>query len=122
MAVGRSRDWGVDEVIGGLGVSGTDSGSKTIRRQRTIDLLNGLVSLTVDRSALGVYVTHLADDLSPLPDAARIDGIFAEGLTPELNNPFRVSKNRSRGEPAVGHAVSSGTFINNWHSLAIGLW
>jgi hypothetical protein len=51
---------------------------------RAADLLNGLVDLTVDRGALGVYVTHLADDLSPLPDAARIDGIFAEGLTPDL--------------------------------------
>jgi dsDNA-specific endonuclease/ATPase MutS2 len=52
---------------------------------RAADLLNGLVSLTVDRGALGVYVTHLADDLSPLPDAARIDGIFAEGLTNDLD-------------------------------------
>jgi hypothetical protein len=51
---------------------------------RAADLLNGLVSLTVDQEALGVYVTHLADDLSPLPDEARIDGIFAEGLTEEL--------------------------------------
>ncbi|WP_418280067.1 MutS-related protein [Halorubrum sp. DTA98] len=51
---------------------------------RAADLLNGLVDLTVDRAALGVYVTHLADDLSPLPDAARIDGIFAEGLTNDL--------------------------------------
>ena len=51
---------------------------------RAADLLNGLVTLTVDRGALGVYVTHLADDLSPLPDAARIDGIFAEGLTSDL--------------------------------------
>jgi dsDNA-specific endonuclease/ATPase MutS2 len=51
---------------------------------RAADLLNGLVDLTVERGALGVYVTHLADDLSPLPDAARIDGIFAEGLTPDL--------------------------------------
>ena len=51
---------------------------------RAADLLNGLVSLTVDQSALGIYVTHLADDLSPLPAAARIDGIFAEGLDPEL--------------------------------------
>ena len=51
---------------------------------RAADLLNGLVSLTVDQSALGVYVTHLADDLSPLPETARIDGIFAEGLTQEL--------------------------------------
>ncbi|QLG62144.1 DNA mismatch repair protein [Halorarum salinum] len=51
---------------------------------RAADLLNGLVELTVDRGALGAYVTHLADDLSPLPDAARIDGIFAEGLTNDL--------------------------------------
>ena len=51
---------------------------------RAADLLNGLVKLTVDRDALGVYVTHLADDLSPLPSAARIDGIFAEGLTEDL--------------------------------------
>ena len=51
---------------------------------RAADLLNGLVDLTVEREALGVYVTHLADDLSPLPDAARIDGIFAEGLTNDL--------------------------------------
>ncbi|WP_049981993.1 DNA mismatch repair protein [Halorubrum sp. BV1] len=51
---------------------------------RAADLLNGLVTLTVDRGALGVYVTHLADDLSPLPEAARIDGIFAEGLTGDL--------------------------------------
>ena len=52
---------------------------------RAADLLNGLVDLTVERGALGVYVTHLADDLSPLPPAARIDGIFAEGLTPDLD-------------------------------------
>ena len=51
---------------------------------RAADLLNGLVGLTVDRGAVGVYVTHLADDLSPLPSAARIDGIFAEGLTEDL--------------------------------------
>jgi len=51
---------------------------------RAADLLNGLVTLTVDRGALGVYVTHLAEDLSPLPEAARIDGIFAEGLTNDL--------------------------------------
>jgi dsDNA-specific endonuclease/ATPase MutS2 len=52
---------------------------------RAADLLNGLVGLTVDRDALGVYVTHLAEDLSPLPDAARIDGIFARGLTQDLD-------------------------------------
>ena len=52
---------------------------------RAADLLNGLVDLTVDRDALGVYVTHLAEDLSPLPPEARIDGIFAEGLTEDLD-------------------------------------
>ena len=52
---------------------------------RAADLLNGLVTLTVDRGALGVYVTHLAEDLSPLPGVARIDGIFAEGLTNDLD-------------------------------------
>jgi hypothetical protein len=48
------------------------------------DLLHGLVTLTVDRDALGVFVTHLADDLEPLPDPARTDGIFAQGLSPDL--------------------------------------
>jgi DNA mismatch repair protein MutS2 len=48
------------------------------------DLLHGLVTLTVDRDALGVFVTHLADDLEPLPERARTDGIFAEGLTTDL--------------------------------------
>ena len=48
------------------------------------DLLHGLVTLTVEQDALGVFVTHLADDLQPLPDTARIDGIFAEGLTTDL--------------------------------------
>jgi dsDNA-specific endonuclease/ATPase MutS2 len=49
------------------------------------DLLHGLVTLTVESDALGVFVTHLADDLEPLPDRARVDGIFAEGLTPTLD-------------------------------------
>jgi len=49
------------------------------------DLLHGLVTLTVDRDALGVFVTHLAADLEPLPDVARTDGIFAEGLSPDLD-------------------------------------
>ncbi len=48
------------------------------------NLLHGLVNLTVDRDALGVFVTHLADDLEPLPPEARVDGIFAEGLSPGL--------------------------------------
>jgi len=49
------------------------------------DLLHGLVRLSVDRGALGAFVTHLADDLEPLPPEARVDGIFAEGLTPDLD-------------------------------------
>ena len=48
------------------------------------DLLHGLVTLTVERDAVGVFVTHLADDLEPLPETARVDGIFAEGLNNEL--------------------------------------
>jgi len=51
---------------------------------RAADLLDGLVRLTVEQGALGTFVTHLADDLEPLPEAARIDGIFARGLTPDL--------------------------------------
>ncbi|WP_058366696.1 MutS-related protein [Haloparvum sedimenti] len=52
---------------------------------RAADLLNGLVGITVEEAALGVFVTHLADELSPLPNDARIDGIFAEGLTQDLD-------------------------------------
>jgi DNA mismatch repair protein MutS2 len=48
------------------------------------DLLHGLVTLTVERDALGVFVTHLAEDLEPLSPEARVDGIFAEGLDPSL--------------------------------------
>ena len=48
------------------------------------DLLHGLVTLTVEETALGVFVTHLADDLEPLPSEGRIDGIFAEGLDEDL--------------------------------------
>ncbi len=48
------------------------------------ELLHGLVRLAVEQDALGVFVTHLADDLAPLPLEARVDGIFAEGLDSEL--------------------------------------
>ncbi|WP_299235321.1 MutS-related protein [Natronomonas sp.] len=51
---------------------------------RAADLLFGLVRLTIAEGALGTFVTHLADDLEPLPDTARTDGIFAEGLTGDL--------------------------------------
>ena len=48
------------------------------------DLLYGLVRLAVDAGAVGIYVTHLTDDLKPLPDRARTDGIFARGLHDDL--------------------------------------
>ncbi|MFC7177466.1 MutS-related protein [Halosegnis marinus] len=51
---------------------------------RAADLLHGLVTLTTEKAALGAFVTHLAGDLEPLPERARVDGIFAEGLTPDL--------------------------------------
>ncbi|ESS05045.1 MAG: DNA mismatch repair protein, MutS family [uncultured archaeon A07HR67] len=81
---------------------------------RAADLLNGLVDLTVDRGALGVYVTHLAEDLSPLPDAARIDGIFAEGLTTDLDlrvdyQPRFNTIGRSTPEFIVSRLVANAT-------------
>jgi hypothetical protein len=51
---------------------------------RAADLLHGLVTLTVEEGALGAFVTHLADELEPLPASARTDGIFAAGLTDDL--------------------------------------
>jgi len=48
------------------------------------NLLHGLVTLTVEQGSLGAFVTHLAEDLEPLPEAARTDGIFAEGLRRDL--------------------------------------
>ena len=47
-------------------------------------MLHGLVNLVVDEDAIGVFVTHLAGELEPLPAAARLDGIFAEGLDADL--------------------------------------
>jgi len=56
------------------------------------DLLHGLVTLTVEgidgataaESAIGAFVTHLAEDLEPLPADARVDGISAQGLDADL--------------------------------------
>ena len=81
---------------------------------RAADLLHGLVTLTVDSDALGVYVTHLADDLEPLPDRARVDGIFAEGLTPELDlevdyQPRFGTVGRSTPEFIVSRLVANAT-------------
>ena len=81
---------------------------------RAADLLNGLVELTVERDALGVYVTHLAEDLSPLPDAARIDGIFAEGLTNDLElrvdyQPRYGTVGKSTPEFIVSRLVANAT-------------
>ena len=81
---------------------------------RAADLLHGLVTLTVDSDALGVYVTHLADDLEPLPDRARVDGIFAEGLTPDLDlevdyQPRFGTVGRSTPEFIVSRLVAGAT-------------
>ena len=76
------------------------------------NLLHGLVTLTVDRGALGVFVTHLADDLEPLPEEARVDGIFAEGLTTDLEldvdyQPRFDTVGRSTPEFIVSRLVAS---------------
>jgi DNA mismatch repair protein MutS2 len=81
---------------------------------RAADLLHGLVTLTVDSDALGVFVTHLADDLEPLPDRARVDGIFAEGLTPDLDlevdyQPRFGTVGRSTPEFIVSRLVANAT-------------
>lgn len=78
------------------------------------DLLHGLVTLTVERDALGVFVTHLADDLRPLPEVARIDGIFAEGLSQELElivdyQPRFDELGRSTPEFIVSRLVANAT-------------
>jgi DNA mismatch repair protein MutS2 len=78
------------------------------------DLLHGLVTLTVDRDALGVFVTHLADDLEPLPSEARTDGIFAEGLTTDLElkvdyQPRFETVGRSTPEFIVSRLVADAT-------------
>jgi len=81
------------------------------------NLLHGLVQLTVDRGALGVFVTHLADDLEPLPPAARTDGIFAEGLTQDLDlevdyQPRFETVGRSTPEFIVSRLVANATDRN----------
>ncbi|RQH03088.1 MutS-related protein [Natrarchaeobius oligotrophus] len=78
------------------------------------DLLHGLVTLSVDRDALGVFVTHLADDLEPLPPEARVDGIFAEGLNPDLEllvdyQPRFDTVGRSTPEFIVSRLVANAT-------------
>jgi len=78
------------------------------------DLLHGLVRLTVERDALGVFVTHLADDLEPLPEEARTDGIFAEGLTTDLElevdyQPRFETIGRSTPEFIVSRLVAGAT-------------
>ncbi|AHF99764.1 DNA mismatch repair protein [Halostagnicola larsenii XH-48] len=78
------------------------------------DLLHGLVTLSVDRDAMGVFVTHLADDLEPLPEAARVDGIFAEGLDPDLEllvdyQPRFNTVGRSTPEFIVSRLVANAT-------------
>jgi dsDNA-specific endonuclease/ATPase MutS2 len=78
------------------------------------NLLHGLVTLTVEKEALGVFVTHLADDLEPLPSEARTDGIFAEGLTPDLDlevdyQPQFETVGRSTPEFIVSRLVADAT-------------
>jgi DNA mismatch repair protein MutS2 len=78
------------------------------------DLLHGLVRLTVGEDATGVFVTHLADDLEPLPEQARTDGIFAEGLTPDLElevdyQPRFGTVGRSTPEFIVSRLVAGAT-------------
>jgi DNA mismatch repair protein MutS2 len=81
------------------------------------NLLHGLVQLTVDCGALGVFVTHLADDLEPLPPEARTDGIFAEGLTQGLElevdyQPRFETVGRSTPEFIVSRLVANATDRN----------
>jgi len=79
---------------------------------RAADLLGGLVRLTIDNGAIGTFVTHLADELEPLPAAARIDGIFARGLTDDLElevdyQPRFGSVGRSTPEFIVSRLVAN---------------
>ena len=79
---------------------------------RAADLLGGLVRLTIDNDAIGTFVTHLADELEPLPAAARIDGIFARGLTDDLElevdyQPRFGSVGRSTPEFIVSRLVAN---------------
>ena len=79
---------------------------------RAADLLGGLVRLTLAEGALGTFVTHLADDLEPLPETARTDGIFAKGLTDELElevdyQPHFGAVGRSTPEFIVSRLVAN---------------
>jgi len=71
-------------VSGGRTIMLVDEFEAITEPGRAADLLHGLVRLTVDEGAMGTFVTHLADDLEPLPEPARTDGIAASGLTEEL--------------------------------------
>ena len=72
------------------------------------------MTLAVERDALGVFVTHLAEDLEPLPSEARVDGIFAEGLDPDLEllvdyQPRFGTVGRSTPEFIVSRLVANAT-------------
>ncbi len=79
---------------------------------RAADLLGGLVRLSIAEGAIGTFVTHLANDLEPLPETARTDGIFARGLTDELElevdyQPRFGSVGRSTPEFIVSRLVAN---------------
>lgn len=89
---------------------------------RAADLLHGLVTLTVEREALGVFVTHLAEDLEPLPAAARVDGIFAEGLTDDLElnvdyQPRFTTLGQSTPEFIVSRLVAQASDASERHGF-----
>ena len=79
---------------------------------RAADLLGGLVRLSIAEGAIGTFVTHLANDLEPLPETARTDGIFARGLTDDLElevdyQPRFGSVGRSTPEFIVSRLVAN---------------
>ena len=78
------------------------------------DMLHGLVNMVVAEASIGVFVTHLAGDLEPLPEQARLDGIFAEGLNADLDlvvdyQPRFHTIGRSTPEFIVSRLVANAT-------------
>jgi dsDNA-specific endonuclease/ATPase MutS2 len=72
---------------------------------RAADTLNGLVRLTVDAGAAGVFVTHLAEELAPLPDAAPPTGRNGAGTRrwrTRSRLPGQFNRRSKRSRPAIG--------------------